>query len=156
MTVRVEGASSGGSLPPAVVGGIAGGLIGIVGAVSAQFVNGRIERGQRTDDRRLNRLDSLKDAIDALDAAYMADDTQAVPDAASIDSFLAAERKFRRTVALIDNDKIRELAETCHAKMLSYALTRSEPDEQGATVQAVQTAQTQLFDAILGATLRMR
>ncbi len=155
LTVRVEGGSSGG-LPPVVIGGISGGVIGVVGSVSAQLVSGRIAKGQRKDDRLLGRFDALKDAIDELDSAYLADEASDLPDAASIESFLAAERKFRRTVSLVDDSDIRALAEGCHEVMQSYALTRSEPDEDGATAQDVLAAQSALFEKIRDATLKMR
>lgn len=155
LTVRIEGGASGG-LPPVVIGGISGGVIGVVGSVSAQLVSGRIAKGQRKDDRLLGRFDALKDAIDELDSAYLADEASDLPDTASIESFLAAERKFRRTVALVDDTEIRALAEECHRTMQSYALTRSEPDEDGATAQDVLAAQSTLFETIRDVTLKMR
>ncbi len=155
-TIRVVGmpsSSSSATLKATAIGA----LIGGGGAVLAQIAAGQINRRHRRDDRKLERIDSMLEALDALEVAYAEDIVNDDPDADVSTQLAAAERKFSRSVRLVSGRPIRESADRLQSALQRYALTYGETEEPDRpTLHDIRTLQDDLMRNVKAAVRELR
>lgn len=155
LTVQVIGAPQSGS-SASVWSTAIGGLIGVGGSVSAQVVAGRFSRSHRRDDRKLDRIDAMLEALHELDELYAAD-MESDTGRQDTPKLVAAERQFTRAVDLVPSKDLRAAALHCQAMMRLYALMRLEEDElDRPTAQDIEVAQAKMIAEVKVVTSRMK
>lgn len=155
-TIRVIGmpsTSSSSTLKATAVGALIGGS----GAVLAQIAAGQINRRHRRDDRKLERIDSMLEALDKLDVAYADDIDNNGADIDVSTKLAAAERKFSRSVRLVSGRAVRESAEEVQKALQRYALTYGENEEPDRpTLHDIKRLQDALMENVKNAVRMLR
>lgn len=154
--IRVVGIPSGSSSSTWKATAV-GGLIGGGGAVLAQVAASRFNRRHRRDDRKLERIDAMLEALDELEIAYAEDITNDDPDIDASNKLAAAERKFARSVQLVSGHEVREAAEQVQSTLRQHALTFGETDEDDRpTLKQIKTLQDALMKQVKDAVRKLR